>query len=200
MCGVLGLPDRDEIVDDDHDKHVGVDSSKPLPTVLRDATRYGLRQDEDMRLLHDIDRYSWLDSKRALYVVGRFTTVTRVSRGVDCIGREDTEDASCVSWGKSCEDVDGTTLDGISKGLRSYYAFGRGFFFAKDGRMGLAPSGLRANDVVAILRGALMSCVLGKEIDGYTFLGPVYVHGVVHGEAVEEWNARSEPETVFPIR
>jgi hypothetical protein len=66
--------------------------------------------------------------------------------------------------------------------------------------MGLGPSGFRADDIVAILRGALMPCALGKEMNGYTFLDSVHVHGVVQGEAVEERNARSEPETVFPIR
>jgi hypothetical protein len=324
IYGVLGLIDRDEIMDTHHATLLEVDYSKPLPDVLRDATRYGFCQNNDMCLLkcvhHPLDisaadkkftswtirvdlargndwtRFSetytanaglgtptllgdmshgadilltegfvidtvletgtswndswddsqdhwireyrtWLRNAKEV-VLRRFTDsfpndgsrvysfmASTLTAGLTRNGqlvqptdtdplseyleklivadgeeKDDENDASHVLRGESREDGNGTALVEIVRHLRLHYCIDRRFFVTKDGRMGLGPHGLLVGDIIAILRGASMPTVLRKEMDGYTFVGFAYVHGVMNGEAVKEWKARRKPETVFPIR
>jgi hypothetical protein len=83
---------------------------------------------------------------------------------------------------------------------KTMYIYYRRFFVTKKGRMGIGPQAMRPGDAVAILRGGRLPLIL-REVDGeYTHIGSAYVRGIMFGEAVQEWQARDEPEMVFPIR
>ncbi|KAH8726434.1 hypothetical protein GQ44DRAFT_705619 [Phaeosphaeriaceae sp. PMI808] len=66
--------------------------------------------------------------------------------------------------------------------------------------MGLGYHDIRAGDLVVILRGGAIPFILRKDANGYHLIGNAYVHGIMQGEAVEEWRSRNTPEEVFPIR
>jgi hypothetical protein len=87
-------------------------------------------------------------------------------------------------------------LEGQWRGLLRF-CYNRRFFITIRGRMGLGPRCLQAGDIVAVLRGAMLPFILRKEVEDYRLLGAAYVHGIMDGEAVEEWKTRDEPEIVF---
>ncbi|KAN0102572.1 Heterokaryon incompatibility protein (HET) domain containing protein [Hyaloscypha variabilis] len=53
--------------------------------------------------------------------------------------------------------------------------------------LGLGPQILKAGDVVAVIFGAKVPFILRPDGDHYLLLGDCYVHGIMKGEAVEEW-------------
>lgn len=67
---------------------------------------------------------------------------------------------------------------------------GRSYICTEAGLRGLAPSAARVGDVVAILYGGKWPFVLrpvedeGAAASDYYFVGPAYVHGAMHGEAL----------------
>lgn len=71
-------------------------------------------------------------------------------------------------------------------------------FLTKKGYIGIAESGIRSGDHVAILLGAGYPFVL-RVVDPdnarkqYTFHGACYVHGIMDGEAVEQLNLLPQP-------
>jgi len=81
----------------------------------------------------------------------------------------------------------------------SLYCCHRRFFVTAEGRMGLGPSSMQAGDLVVVLRGGSLPLILRESDALYWLIGPAYVHGIMDGEAVQEWKARNEPEQVFPI-
>jgi hypothetical protein len=99
-----------------------------------------------------------------------------------------------------CEDetlLDG--FDGIFDMLREDCCFRRRFFATTTGSMGLGPGSMQAGDLVVVLRGGSLPFIL-REFDGdYQLIGPAYVHGIMDGEAVQNWKDRGDPEIVFPI-
>ncbi|KAF2821671.1 hypothetical protein CC86DRAFT_99272 [Ophiobolus disseminans] len=76
----------------------------------------------------------------------------------------------------------------------------RRFFITAEGRMGIGPRSMRADDLIVILRGGRLPFILrGNGAGGYWLVGGAYVHGIMNGEAVQEWKARNEPEKIFHI-
>lgn len=61
-----------------------------------------------------------------------------------------------------------------------------------DGKLGLAPKNIKNKDEIWIFMGASTPFILRKldEMDGdkkaYRFIGNVYLHGVMKGEAMED--------------
>ncbi|KAF5611424.1 heterokaryon incompatibility protein [Fusarium subglutinans] len=65
--------------------------------------------------------------------------------------------------------------------------FGRGLFATENGRLGLGLHSTREGDEVWILDGCQVPCLLRHTGDGrYKLVGEAYVHGIMHGEALEE--------------
>ena len=63
---------------------------------------------------------------------------------------------------------------------------GRTFVTMKDGKMGVGPFLAQVGDVVAVVFGAPVCVVLRPVSNGqYRLVGDAYVHGVMHGEAVD---------------
>jgi hypothetical protein len=68
-------------------------------------------------------------------------------------------------------------------------------FRTAKGYLGLGPEILKAGDIVAVIFGAKVPFILRPEGDHYLLVGDCYVHGVMQGEAVEEW-VGANPETL----
>jgi hypothetical protein len=77
----------------------------------------------------------------------------------------------------------------------------RRFFVTAEGRMGIGPSSMRADDCITIARGAIQPLILRKTTTGpgYLLMGDTYVERIMHGQTLEEWKARGEPEQIFQL-
>jgi hypothetical protein len=67
------------------------------------------------------------------------------------------------------------------------YALGRRFFITRNGYFGLGPKAAREGDRVVVLLGVDVPFVLRKLDRIHRVVGEAYVHGIMHGEAVEQW-------------
>ncbi|KAB2100479.1 hypothetical protein AG0111_0g11322 [Alternaria gaisen] len=83
---------------------------------------------------------------------------------------------------------------------RVYFSEDRRFFVTTDGYMGLGPRCMQPEDIVVVLRGGWMPFILRKKVDSYWLIGAAYVHGIMHGEAVELDRSRGGSEMVFHVR
>lgn len=61
------------------------------------------------------------------------------------------------------------------------------YFVTASDYMGLAVSNARHDDDLCIALGASVPMVLRRKGDHYSFIGEAYVHGLMHGEAIEMW-------------
>jgi hypothetical protein len=80
------------------------------------------------------------------------------------------------------------------------YCERRRFFVTTAGRIGLGPRCMQPEDVVVVLRGAFTPFILRKKSDDHQLLGPAYVHGIMHGEAVQIAREKGTLEEVFHVR
>jgi hypothetical protein len=62
-------------------------------------------------------------------------------------------------------------------------------FFTEDGHIGCGPSKMLAGDEVWLLFGGRVLYVLRPKDDHQQFIGECYVHGYMHGKAMEMWKA-----------
>jgi hypothetical protein len=60
------------------------------------------------------------------------------------------------------------------------------FFTTQDGRFGLGQKNVKLGDLVCILHGGRVACILRKEQDHHILVGCAYVHGVMYGEISHE--------------
>ncbi|KAF3005197.1 hypothetical protein E8E13_010776 [Curvularia kusanoi] len=67
------------------------------------------------------------------------------------------------------------------------YALGRRFFVSKAGHFGLAPPGAQEGDRVAVLLGAKTPFILREVSGNYQIVGESYAHGLMNGEAIDQW-------------
>ncbi|KAF5580449.1 het-domain-containing protein [Fusarium pseudoanthophilum] len=75
-------------------------------------------------------------------------------------------------------------------------AVGRGLFATFEGRLGSGLKSTREGDEVWILDGCQVPCLLRPTGDGrYKLVGEAYVHGIMHGEALE----RSDVKELNPV-
>ncbi|MCJ1464429.1 hypothetical protein MMC07_003042 [Pseudocyphellaria aurata] len=69
------------------------------------------------------------------------------------------------------------------------------FFITRNGRIGVGPRHLQETDLIVVFWGADMPCVLREKGGGHAqFLGPVYVHGVMDGEAFKHIETKAALE------
>ena len=65
-------------------------------------------------------------------------------------------------------------------------AWHRKFFVTKNGRIGLGPHGMHAGEKVVIFSGGKVPFIVRKDPTGYKLCGEAYVHGLMHGEAIQD--------------
>lgn len=75
----------------------------------------------------------------------------------------------------------------------------RRFFTTTAGQIGTGPKTLKTGDRLVILPGSTVPFALRKKKKSYVMLGQVYVHGIMHGEALEEGLRTSLQWTTFNI-
>ncbi|CZR69630.1 uncharacterized protein PAC_19530 [Phialocephala subalpina] len=61
------------------------------------------------------------------------------------------------------------------------------FVVLHEGYIGLAPGNVRVGDLVCIIFGCRLPVVLRKEDGRYIFIGSCYVHGIMDGEAMDQF-------------
>jgi len=66
------------------------------------------------------------------------------------------------------------------------HGFKRRFFSTARGNLASGPAHLYEDDIICVLLGVKAPVLLkpNEEKDGCDFIGPVYVHGITHGEAM----------------
>jgi hypothetical protein len=68
----------------------------------------------------------------------------------------------------------------------SSFAIGRRFSLTNCGRLGLMPADAKEGDVIWVFYGGNLPYVVRRCEDGmYTFIGDCYLHGFMHGEAID---------------
>ena len=75
----------------------------------------------------------------------------------------------------------------------------RRLFTTSKGYIGLGPSTLREGDLVCVLFGGIVPFTLRQEDGVYRLIGESYVHGLMHGEAIEEMRDDQLSEMTFDI-
>jgi hypothetical protein len=78
----------------------------------------------------------------------------------------------------------------------------RSFFTTKKGYMGIGPNVLEIGDIVCVLFGGDVPYILRPKDGYYQLVGDAYVHGIMEGEAIEQWQAKGSglEKQVFEIR
>ena len=77
-------------------------------------------------------------------------------------------------------------LKGPEGGL--YWWTHRRFFITKDGRMGMAHSDVEEGDLICVLFGGHVPFVLRKSgPERFTFISECYIHGIMDGEAMKDY-------------
>ncbi|KAF2498798.1 hypothetical protein BU16DRAFT_605260 [Lophium mytilinum] len=75
----------------------------------------------------------------------------------------------------------------------------RRFFLTQDGRMGIGPKTMKEGDMIVVLFGGKVPFVVRPSGTRFRFIGECYVPGLMKGEAVEQWRARSCDPEVFEL-
>ncbi|KAJ9608440.1 hypothetical protein H2200_007428 [Cladophialophora chaetospira] len=79
--------------------------------------------------------------------------------------------------------------------------FNRRLFITKRGYLGLGPYHMQLADLVCILFGGDTPYILRKSSSlTYRFIGQCYVHGIMNGEVVDEWEKTQGNEQWFELR
>jgi hypothetical protein len=76
----------------------------------------------------------------------------------------------------------------------------RRFFITEKGYLGLGPNKIETGDQVCILFGGKTPFILRKVEEHYKLIGEAYIHGIMNGEIVQQWEAGELSEQWFEIR
>lgn len=76
----------------------------------------------------------------------------------------------------------------------------RKFFRTKDGYYGLGSSIIEEGDLVCVLLGGVTPFILRPDGDHYNLVGECYVHGLMHGEAIEMMEKGEREREIFCVR
>lgn len=98
--------------------------------------------------------------------------------------------------------VSGLTTDLVTIGRRfsrasSVCLQARSIFITKKGMLGLGPEVVQVEDVVAVLFGSGLPILLRPKGEQYQVFGACYVHGIMEGQVVREWEESGEPRKEF---
>ena len=86
-------------------------------------------------------------------------------------------------------------LFGMNLELAQY----RRVFRTQNGYFGLGPPAMRSGDSVCVLFGFTTPFILRRVDDHYILIGECYVHGIMHGEVLEQWRNGEFEEMGFEI-
>lgn len=78
----------------------------------------------------------------------------------------------------------------------------RAFFITDGGRMGIGPQDMQSTDIICILFGGTVPYVLRptENSDEYLLIGECYVHGVMSGEAIDDYEGGRHTGQWFHLR
>ena len=76
----------------------------------------------------------------------------------------------------------------------------RRFFITKKGYLGLGPGPMEVGDSVCVLFGGKTPFILRKEEDHFKLIGESYIHGIMEGEVIQQFEAGELEEQWFEIR
>ncbi|KAF5539315.1 het-domain-containing protein [Fusarium napiforme] len=136
----------------------------------------------------------WKD--RTNEVMKEFTNLL-ILRGVLPYGTTDTQNPKHFAGARSVllASLEKGVDDRVWRNLLNYLSIrheisvtakGRGLFVTVEGRLGWGLKSTREGDEVWILDGCQVPCLLRPNGDGrYSLVGEAYVHGIMHGEALE---------------
>ncbi|KAH6842018.1 HET domain-containing protein [Alternaria alternata] len=71
--------------------------------------------------------------------------------------------------------------------LAGNFCYSRCFLITENGHMGIGPSASEIGDNVAVIPGGGVPYIIRRERDYWLFVGESYVHGVMSGEAIEDY-------------
>ncbi|KAF2432984.1 hypothetical protein EJ08DRAFT_584731 [Tothia fuscella] len=78
---------------------------------------------------------------------------------------------------------------------------GHSYFETEKGYIGLGPFMVEPGDQVCVLFGGRVLYVLRPDQDGSCiYIGDAYVHGLMDGEAIEQWREHKLKDQMFAIR
>jgi hypothetical protein len=69
---------------------------------------------------------------------------------------------------------------------------GRKYFVSASGYIGLVPDAAQEGDMMCIFMGGMTPFVIRPAGENYKLIGARYVHGIMHGEAVAEFEKNSQ--------
>ena len=75
----------------------------------------------------------------------------------------------------------------------------RSFIITARGRMGIAPLGTSVGDFVSVLFGGGVPYIVREDDGHFLFVGEAYLHGLMSGEAVEEWREGKLQDEVLEL-
>ena len=71
--------------------------------------------------------------------------------------------------------------------LASNFCYGRCFLITESGKMGIGPSASKVGDSVALLSSGGVPYIIRRDGDNWLMVGESHVHGVMSGEAIEDY-------------
>jgi hypothetical protein len=69
---------------------------------------------------------------------------------------------------------------------------GRKYFVSADGYIGLVPKAAQEGDMICIFMGGMTLFIIRPAGENYKLVGACYVHGLMHGEAVTEFEKNGQ--------
>jgi hypothetical protein len=96
----------------------------------------------------------------------------------------------------------------LSKGYHRYErrayncCWNRSYFTTKKGYMGIGSNALETGDIVYVLFGGKVPYILRPKNGYYQLVGDAYVHGIMEGEAIKQWQVKESglEKRVFEVR
>ncbi|CVK94881.1 related to HET-6OR heterokaryon incompatibility protein (het-6OR allele) [Fusarium mangiferae] len=146
--------------------------------LIRMAVQISLSVPQNESILRESEVWDFINDTMAQLSLGDLETLSSYADIIERILGEIGEDALAFERNVACCD-------------------GRKFFLTEKGYIGIGPRCLEPGDSVCILFGAEMPSIVrpvAPSSDEYLFLGNVYVHGIMDGEAITIWEEQKDSQ------
>jgi len=120
----------------------------------------------------------------------------KLAHAAEASGREPS--TRLQSWKEAINDLEGDPE--ALEYLMASLCMNRRVFTTYKGYLGLGPCDMRAGDVVCILFGGRVPYVLRDMGSHWQFIGECYVHGIMKGEAVDDFDGNVSNAEIFELR